>query len=63
MITSPGAGTRSGLGWQVLILPYIEESTVSEEALKQYTVATFPDAIRRGHECVEFHATADVPLP
>lgn len=27
---------QSGLGWPVLILPYVEESTVSEEALEVY---------------------------
>jgi prepilin-type N-terminal cleavage/methylation domain-containing protein/prepilin-type processing-associated H-X9-DG protein len=32
----------SGLGWPVQILPYIEESTVSEEALEKYKTA--PDA-------------------
>lgn len=29
-------GTPSGLGWPVLILPYIEESTVSESAIASY---------------------------
>ena len=32
----------SGLGWPVLVLPYIEESTVSEEALAKYKLN--PDA-------------------
>src|SRR3972149_2902769 len=27
---------QSGLGWAVLILPFVEESTVSEDALEKY---------------------------
>lgn len=30
---------QSGLGWPVLILPYIEESTVSEQAIERYKSA------------------------
>ena len=36
--------STSGLGWPVQILPYVEESTVSEEALEKYKAATNPDA-------------------
>jgi prepilin-type N-terminal cleavage/methylation domain-containing protein/prepilin-type processing-associated H-X9-DG protein len=36
----------SGLGWPVQILPYIEESTISEEALERYKTA--PDAYGSG---------------
>jgi prepilin-type N-terminal cleavage/methylation domain-containing protein/prepilin-type processing-associated H-X9-DG protein len=36
--------SASGLGWPVLILPFIEESAVSEEALDKYIGATDPDA-------------------
>lgn len=43
LIKTP-SGTPSGLGWPVLILPFIEESRVSEEALTKYTKATNPDA-------------------
>jgi len=43
LIKTP-TGTPSGLGWPVLILPYIEESRISEEALTKYTKATNPDA-------------------
>jgi prepilin-type N-terminal cleavage/methylation domain-containing protein/prepilin-type processing-associated H-X9-DG protein len=47
LVVQPGgqaAGTQSGLGWQVQILPYIEESGVSEEALKKYTAGGIADA-------------------
>ncbi len=46
LVTTPtgAAGTQSGLGWQVQILPYIEESTVSEEALDKYTANGTADA-------------------
>jgi len=40
---APG-GTPSGLAWTVLILPFMEESTISEEALRIYTKASNPDA-------------------
>ena len=36
--------SRSGLGWQVLILPFIEESLVSEDAIKKYNDPTNDDA-------------------
>jgi prepilin-type N-terminal cleavage/methylation domain-containing protein/prepilin-type processing-associated H-X9-DG protein len=42
--TGMAVGTQSGLGWQVLILPFIEESGVSEEALKKYTANGTADA-------------------
>src|SRR5688572_29808677 len=29
--------SQSGLGWPVLILPYLEDAPVTEEALEQYT--------------------------
>ncbi|MEM8863964.1 MAG: DUF1559 domain-containing protein [Planctomycetota bacterium] len=31
------ADQQSGLGWPVLILPYVEESAVSEDSLREYT--------------------------
>src|SRR5262245_8852424 len=42
--TGLAVGTQSGLGWQVLILPFIEESGVSEQALQQYTAGGTADA-------------------
>src|SRR3954464_7877377 len=42
--TGGAAGTQSGLGWQVLILPFIEESGVSEDALAKYTANGTADA-------------------
>jgi len=42
--TGGAAGTQSGLGWQVLILPFIEESGVSEDALVKYTANGTADA-------------------
>src|SRR6478736_3859457 len=42
--TGLAAGTQSGLGWQVLILPFIEESGVSQEALLKYTANGTADA-------------------
>jgi prepilin-type N-terminal cleavage/methylation domain-containing protein len=44
LIASGGTSTPSGLGWPVLILPYMEESAVSEDAIQIYTNATNPDA-------------------
>jgi prepilin-type N-terminal cleavage/methylation domain-containing protein/prepilin-type processing-associated H-X9-DG protein len=44
IINSGGTSTPSGLGWPVLILPYIEEGVISEEALDIYLNATNPDA-------------------
>jgi prepilin-type N-terminal cleavage/methylation domain-containing protein/prepilin-type processing-associated H-X9-DG protein len=44
LINSGGTSTPSGLGWPVLILPYIEEGVISDEALKIYLNATNPDA-------------------
>src|SRR4051794_7369818 len=37
--TNPKAATLSGIGWQVQILPYVEESGVSEDALAKYKVS------------------------
>ena len=44
LLITAGIGTPSGLGWPVLILPYIEESTISEEAIRRYTSSANPDA-------------------
>lgn len=42
--TNSTVATRSGLGWQVQILPYIEDAQVSEEAMAKYRVAGNDDA-------------------
>jgi prepilin-type N-terminal cleavage/methylation domain-containing protein/prepilin-type processing-associated H-X9-DG protein len=36
--------SKSGLGWQVQILPYIEDALVSEDAIKKYNDPTNDDA-------------------
>ena len=35
-LAAPNKGTASGIGWPVLILPYVEESTVSEKVIAAY---------------------------
>ena len=44
IIASGGTSTPSGLAWSVLILPYLEESTISEEAIRRYRTSSNPDA-------------------
>jgi prepilin-type processing-associated H-X9-DG protein len=44
VIASGGSSTPSGLAWTVLILPFIEDAQISEQALEIYTKATNPDA-------------------
>ena len=44
LLVKKPTGTPSGLGWPVLILPFIEESTISEEAIERYKASTNPDA-------------------
>jgi prepilin-type N-terminal cleavage/methylation domain-containing protein/prepilin-type processing-associated H-X9-DG protein len=44
LLVKKPTGTPSGLGWPVLILPFIEESTISEEAIERYKSSSNPDA-------------------
>jgi prepilin-type N-terminal cleavage/methylation domain-containing protein/prepilin-type processing-associated H-X9-DG protein len=44
LILDNKGGTPSALGWPVLILPFVEESGVSEQALQIYTSSSSPDA-------------------
>jgi prepilin-type N-terminal cleavage/methylation domain-containing protein/prepilin-type processing-associated H-X9-DG protein len=44
IIASGGSSTPSGLAWTVLILPFIEDAAISEQALTIYTNAANPDA-------------------
>jgi len=44
LLITGSTGTPSGLGWPVLILPFIEESQISEEAIEKYTSSANPDA-------------------